>query len=479
MVIKSLCLVIGAVFYFAPGQATVVRLGPKEVADLVIQNNHKVKEAQLNPEISRLNYIRAKQILDWHLLLESGLEESRFEPFSGLPFNTGQDTLQTQISLRKNLLSGTQIQLNVQHTSTRFDLAAGSVLPPTVNVWTSSVSLTQSLWRNYFGEAWRREIEAQKQFYETAHMQKLEELETLVTEGVHRFWGVITAELALKEHQAARDRYQVLLTNVRRKQAVGFVNPGELSLVQAELEAKEQSVWKAEVTLQETRSQFLTFLHLAKDAQIEWVFPKDIQSLPPFTPDDFDVRQTRPYRIAERRKEATENLLKAAQANQGMDISLIGQYGIAGVDKLSETARQEWLRADRPRYFVGLRVQWEFGSDVRQEEVRSKRFSLDQENLKLSRLLLELEDKKATLKKKILNQYQTLSSLVKQKNFRLNAVRELTRSYEVGKVDIRTLIDTINGAHFTDLEYLKGVAEYQNLVVEWLALKDELVLALE
>lgn len=457
-------------------EASKVRMTPQDVAERVIKKSYLGREVALNAELAKMNFIRQLQVFDWNFTAESNRQESRFEPFNGLPFNTGQNDMRTDIGVQKNLSSGTTLTFDFSKISTEFQLAPGqSILPPTVNIWTSSIGFSQSLWRNFFGEAWRNDLKAQESLFEAAKLQRLEDLESLILQAIQRYWAVVTAEASYTEAVQTRDRYKTLLANVKRKQSVGFANPGELAQVQAELEAREQGIYRAELAFKEVKDSFVTFLALEdkpEDLDLEF----DSKQVPP-PPElgDFDQESIRPVQIAAARLKAAEASKIAAGANRGPDISFLGQYGTAGVDRNSDIARQEWISADRPRAFVGLRLQWELGSDWRNEEYRNRSFAHEQENLRWSRLLRELRDTQSNLERKLRANFAVTQSLQRQKEFRKKAVDELTRSYQLGRIEIRTLIESINSAFGNEIEYLRSLGEYQVALAELLALRDELI----
>lgn len=460
---------------FSSAQGQVIKLSPQQVVDQVMFNSLRGKELKLNHELARLAYITQLQTFDWIFNVESGNENSNFEPQNGLNFSSGQRSMQSKLGVQKNWISGTQMSFDVNHNSTEFDLVAGSFLPPVVNVWSSNLTITQSLWRNYFGASARNELLAQLKIYENAELQKIEDLENLIVESLTRYWQVVTTKSAYLEAIQTRNRYKTLLGNVKRKQAVGYANPGELAQVQAELEAKEQSILRSDLAYQQVKQDFITFLNFEKkpdDLDLEIPLkaiapPNKLNALP--------SEALRPIRIAQQKVDAAWSRVLATQANQGAEVALIGQFGIAGVDKDSAIAREEWLNAERPRVFTGIRVQWELGSDYRKEQAINRRLSYDQELLRLTRFKKELEDQYNHLERRLVNNYELTQSLQRQKVFRNKAVDELTRNYQLGRIEIRTLIESINAAFGTEMEFLKSVGDYQITLTEVAAFRDELI----
>jgi outer membrane protein TolC len=445
------------------------------VAEQVLKNNYRSREVSLSVKVARIQLLRAEQVFDWQLQAEAYREDSRFEPFNGLPFNRGQNVLSQSLNLQKLFATGTTLALSVLHTSTEFDLTTGSVLPPTVNVWTSNISLTQSLWRNYFGQGSRNELKAQENLFEVAKLQRLEDLENVVLDGLRRFWALVVAQASLDEALRTKERYEQLLKNVRRKQSLGFTNPGELAQVEAELESRNQGIYRAEVSLKEAKEGFRTYMALGPDEPLELAYLKDFEKVKAFSREDFSLEEIRPVKIANLRLKASELSRQAAAANRGPELALVGQYGLAGVDKSTQIAQEEWLRGERPKAYLGVRMQWEWGSGWREGDYESKSAAFEQEQWRHKRLLLEIQDQKRLLEKRLDVQYALIQSLLQQRQFRQKAMRELNQSYQLGRVEIRTLIDSMNLAYATEIDLLRAFGDYQIAIAEWLAMKDELI----
>jgi outer membrane protein TolC len=475
--IRSLGIVLSFIFLTFSAEA-LVKLNPSLVTEHLVQKSSLARELSLNSDLARIAYIRQLQLFDWNFTAETSHEESRFRPFNGLPFNTGQDLTQTTFGLQKNLLTGTTVTFNFAKTLTEFELVSNSILPPSVNVWTSTIGFSQSLWRNYFGQAWKSELEAQEISYKATQLQKFEDLENLILQGIQRYWALVVSQATYKEAMETRNRYKTLLANVKRRQSVGFANPGELSLVQAELEAREQGIYRSQMVYEELKDSFLTFLSWEADSSVKkeivFEFESQLDKIPAsLVPRSLD--SLRPIQIASTRLKAADLLKQAAYANQGPEISLVGQYGVAGVHRHSEPAFQEWFQAERPRAFIGLRLQWDFGSDWRGEDFKNRSLGYEQENLRWTRLLREFQDQQENLQRKVLSHLDMTKSLLRQKQFRKKAVEELSQSYQLGRIEIRTLIDTINSAFANEIEYLRSLGEYQTSLAEWQAFHDQLI----
>jgi hypothetical protein len=92
--IRSLGIVLSFIFLTFSAEA-LVKLNPSLVTEHLVQKSSLARELSLNSDLARIAYIRQLQLFDWNFTAETSHEESRFRPFNGLPFNTGQDLTQT------------------------------------------------------------------------------------------------------------------------------------------------------------------------------------------------------------------------------------------------------------------------------------------------------------------------------------------------------------------------------------------------
>ncbi len=457
-----------------------VTLSIKEVAQQVLNNSYRSKEINYSSELTRYNYIKQMSSLDWSLSFDSGYEQSKYDSLSGVNFSTQDKTLRNTFNLSKLFSTGTQMSFDLTQASIDYELVPTSISQlSSNNQWIYSVGLTQSLWRNIFGKSTRNDIEATKKTYLASQAQRLEDLENLVLEAIKKYWAVYTSKVSYLEAIQTRNRYRILLNNVKKKQSMGFANPGELAQVQAELEGREQGVYKSELLYREGKDSFITFLSIQTAADHLNLDPKTKVILPPPPMSDIDIKKIRPYEIAEYKKDSAHTAFEAAQGRVGPEIAFIGKMGFAGIDKQASLAQEEAFSMVKPKTYMGIKVQWEFGSNWREEEKLNKQLIYDQEIVKLTRTEKELKDLLENLNRKVKSNYEIALSLEKQKDYRQKAVTELNRSYQLGRIEIRTLIDAINAAYSTEIEYLKSLGDYQTVLSEYLSLKDELVVNLK
>jgi outer membrane protein TolC len=453
--------------------AVPLKMSPESFSQMILDQSYRSTEASRRAELARLALVRALSQLDYQFYFQTGYERSQFENISGVLSYNLEENYSTTTGISRTFSSGTRLNLDVNRFSSQYDLKGASTLPDRANQTTAILGLTQNLWRNFFGEATRAQIRAAELSFQISRLSRLEELEALVVEGLNLYWATFVAQESFKEALNSRDRYRKLVESVRRKDRIGYANPGELAQVEAELEGREQTVRRASARYLELLDRLLTFAKIEQGSEVEFEVPRSVS--PPAALTEVKLADLRPIRIAELRSQAAENLMQSARSLSRADISLIARYGVSGTDREQGEADNELFGGSRPKYFVGLRYEVRFGSDLPAEEYRNQRSQFELERVRQARETREVEDRLQALTRNIRALYEVAESTARQKQHRDRAMQELTRTYNQGRTDIRTLIETMNAAFNTQLEYLRAVGDYQVALTELKALRDELI----
>jgi outer membrane protein TolC len=463
----------GSTLLVSVAYSSTIKLNPESFSQMVLDQSPRSIEVGRRAELARLAYIRALSQLDYQVYFQTGYERSQFENISGLlNYNLEESYLMTA-GIARTFSTGTRLNLDINRSNFRYDLKAASSLPDRANQATAILGLNQSLWRNFFGEATRAQIRAAELSFEISRLNRLEELEALVVEGLSLFWNAYVAQESFKEALNSRDRYLKLVESVRRKDRIGYANPGELAQVEAELEGREQNVRRASSRYLEILDRLLTFAKIENNPDVEFEVPRAIPSPSEMAPPN--MAELRPIRISNLRVRAAENLLRSANSLSRSDVSLIARYGVSGTDREQAQADQEFFSGSRPKFFIGLRYESRFGSGLAEEEYRNQKSQLELEKVRQAREEREVEDRLRALERQTQALFQVAESIARQKKHRERAMQELTRTYNQGRTDIRALIETMNAAFNTQLDYLRAAGDYQVALTELKAIRDELI----
>lgn len=456
-------------------EGAVVTLTQKTVAEKALQDSYLAAEVNLSAQTAR--YTRSLLLIpfDYNFKVESGLKRDKFENFSG-SVNTPdrQDSYVTTASLTKLFSTGTTVGLSYTRNS------IDSVYPASATVTSNSqtqdivmLSIEQNLLKNFFGNANRATLRAAEALYKASTIGRADDLQELVLNSIRLFWKAYVAQETFQEALNSRERYQKLVQSVKKKSSYGYAAPGEFAQVQAELESKEQAVKRESVTYLSAIDELTTLLKYPPGTEYKFQVSKEVPPVPKFEPVNFE--ETRAVRAARLRAEAANELYKAASANSYPDFSLVGRLGSAGLENNASDAYSEMNSGTHPQSYIGVKVQYSFGSDALNEEKLNKKILKDLEEARLQRQLAELGDSGSLIQRNLQSAYAIVVSTRTQKDLREKAALELNRTYTQGRTDISILIESLNKFYTAKIDYSRAVGDYQIALNEWAALRDELI----
>lgn len=454
--------------------AEILTLSPKTVAQKILSDSNQAKETQWTFELGWLDVLKAQSRYEWALSAESGYELDQMDNLTHTAHPRDQ-TYTTKFALKKPTPTGTTLGLDYTRTSIKSDFAVGSTptYPDTQTQDILGVSLEQNLLRNFFGTADRSTVKAAELNHESNQVTRADQLQILVLDGIRLFWKSFVAQENFKESVASRDRYEKLVEVVRRKNSLGYANPGELPQIQAEFESRVQSVKQASVIYLAAMDDLTTLLKLPKSAEIKFDVPEETPALPALKP--AKVTDLRAIQAVDLKIKSLDESIDASKSFGYPDLSLIAQWGSSGLDESASEAQSQVWSSNHPRYYIGLRFLATFGSGVTSEDVRNKRLQKQIQESTRDRLINERSDDISNAQRKLQANYSIAQSMKKQRELREKAAVELQKSYTQGRTDISVLIDALNKYFASEVSYSQAVGDYQIALNEWAALKDELV----
>ncbi|UXR65235.1 TolC family protein [Bdellovibrio bacteriovorus] len=454
-----------------------ITLNQRTVAELVLKQGLQTKEVNLKYQQFRLAPAEALSKYDWTLKAESGFEydksaslltssdlkEDKFERYK------------TTVSLNKPFTTGTTLGLELSRLSQKVDYDGSPTNPPPSEQTLDSAGLLleQALLGNFFGVADRGNVNAAELTYEAQTITRANELEDVVMGAIRQFWNTYVAQENFKESVASRDRTKKLVDAVKRKTSLGYSNPGDLPQIQAEFETREQKVKTSSTDYLNNLENLITLLSLEPGTEIKFQIPAGIPAVPKLpTKKVEDLRSVRSQKL---KVEAASESLSAAESESYPTLNFVGKVYTTGVDENSEGSYSDVVSGSRPKYYMGLRFEYKFGSDVQNEKIINRKLTKDLESTRLSRQLLEAEDTELQAQRKVQSTYAVVQSALKQKGYREKASQELNRSYNQGRTDISILITAMNNYFDSEVQYIRALGDYAIALNEWAASRDELI----
>ncbi len=452
-----------------PGaRGPTVSLTQKNAAEMVLKQGLKAKEVNYTYQALALAPFTALQPYDWSLSIETGTSQDDRQSFGAL--DSQIHLRQTILSATKSFLTGTKLTFGYTRSS-QMVLQPPAIDPATLDV--ASFTVEQALWGNFLGVADRATVNSAEINYNANMILRVNELEDLVLDTLKQFWDTYVAQESFQEALSAKDRYEKLVATVRRKSSTGYSSPGELSRVQAEFETRVQTVKQTSIDYLRNLENLVTLLGLSPATEINFVVPTSLPAVPQLK--NIPIEERRTIRSQKMKVEAAQESLRAAESLTHPLFSLVGQWGATGLDAEAGEAFSQVSSQANPLYYVGVKFQYSFGSDIQAQTAFNRRVTYELEQTKLKRQLSEESDKELQAERKVAATFAIAQSTRAQKDFREKAVQELTRSYNQGRTDISILIEAMNNYYTSEVDYARAIGDYQIALNEWAAIRDELI----
>ncbi len=452
-------------------------LSQKEVTQLVIEKSYKAKETDLKFEQMRLAPFQKMSNYDWTVSAETGYEKDKNEGPTH-PNTLTNQTYKTSIKVKKSLLTGTNLNFELSRNSVSgndINIAAPKVTQNTYDLL--GFSLEQNLWRDAFGIQDRADINAAELTYQSNTITRASELQDLVLESLRLYWNTYVAQENFNEAVAARDRYLRFVSELKRKTSYGYSNSYELFQVQAELESREQQIKTNSLDYIKNLESLIQLLNLPSDQKVQFAKVETVPDMPKLKrKDPAAIRNIHSQFI--KVKAAEENLTSSKSLSHPI-LSLNSSYYQSGYNEKSAISESDLMSGGYPKFYVGLKFVFQFGSDVSTQDILNKKSALGLEQNRYQRLSEELKNQVDNAERKIQTSYYAVDSVKKQMDYREKALNQLQRSFNLGRVDINLLIDAMNKYFSAKVQYTRAVGDYFISLNEWAALNDELVVNVE
>ena len=454
--------------------SATVRLTPQNVVDLALSKGYRARAAELTAQRSYLNLQKALGAFDFQFKLAPYYEYNTAQKLEGTG-NPLDRNLYITASLSKEMRSGTNLALdyiNHQQVSTLSSTAAAS-RQPVANLSSLQLTAKQALWRNAFGYANRLAVEVGQMEVSSALETRSESLEQVLLDAMTLFWNTYIAEQQLKENLYAREKYEELVKNVRRKAGFNLSAPGELPRLQAELQGTEQKVKSSSASYLAALDTLLTAIQLRTSEPVELSVPVLLPAVPQLA--TVDPERLRSVRVARTTLESAEKSLESEKSKSRPKFDLVAKARSTGVDEENGRAYSELASTTYPTYYVGFEFETPLDSallrgNVADAEVRRAQADND---LRIQRDAVK--DQLAAADRSVASQYTVAKLAMETVELRARVVKELENSYRQGRQPLVELIRAYNDFFNARLEQARAIGNYHIALNQLAATRDELV----
>lgn len=453
----------------------VVKLTPQNVADLVLSKGSAAHKTKLEAQRSYLPLQKALGAYDLQFKFASFYEVSDAENITMT--SNPRDRTQTILgSLSKRLSTGTNLALEFNSIQLASTLAPSNTRSPNVSLNAAQLAVRQALWGNSFGYADRLAESIGRGTIEAALEARDNNLQTILLDAMVLYWKTFVAERQLKENIAAREKYEVLIKNVRRKAGFNLSTPGELPRLQAELEGVEQRVKSSSAEYLNSLQALISTLRLETKEPVEIAAPLDLPSVPKLA--EKDIKTLRPVRIARTNLENARNQLAEVKSRNHPKLDLVAKAKVTGVDEANGASLAEMQAGSKPYYYVGLEFETPFwGSDLKRGLIADAEVGIQQAEVELGIQAIQARDLMTIREREVASFYAIAKSAKSTVDFRSRVVRDLEVAYRQGRQSLVELIRAYNELFSAQQAEANAIGNYHIALNRLAAARDELIVA--
>lgn len=449
-----------------------VKLTPQDVVEMALAKGERAKAANYLAQRSYLTLQNALGAYDFQFKITPSYEESQAPTIAG-GYNLFDRTQTITSTLAKQFSTGTYAAVDyigLQQSST---LQPTSTRTPNITLNSLQLTLRQSIWRDAFGKADRLYEEMGRGQIEAAKFTRDQTLQTIMLDAMTSFWNTYIAEKQLRENLAAREKYEILIRNVRQKAGYNLSTPGELPRLQAELEGVEQKVKNSSSTYLNSLQTLATSIRLDMKDPVELDVPVELPPIPRL--EQKDLNALRPVRIAQTNLSVAEKTLNRVKSQNHPRFDVVAKAKSTGVDESNGTSLAQMQSGSKPTYYVGVEFETPLGSELQRGQETDAWVALKQAETELVIQSDNVRDQLIQLERTVVSQYSVAKSAIATVDLRGKVVREMEVAYRQGRQPLVELIRSYNDFFQSQQDRASAVGKYHIALNQLAAARDELV----
>ena len=463
-------MIAAGLLLFALRADATIKLSPQKVVDLVLSQGLQAKQISLTAQRSYKEWELARGVFDPSLKITPGYEYSEAENLAGSASPVSR-LYTTNVTAAKQFSTGTNLSLAFDHNQQNDTPNPNSTSRQPVAALNSLTgTIRQSLWSNAFGYADRLAVEIGAEKIWVAEQTREENLEQLLLDSMTAYWNAYSAAEQLKASLAAREKYQQLVSNVRKKAGYNLSTPGELPRLEAELAGAESRVKLNSAAYLNSIESLFTVLQWTMPEEVEFDVSETLPPLPKLEAKKPDG--LRAMRLAERQLQLADMILGQVRAITKPKFDLIAKAKTTGVDTGPEGARAEMLAGTHPGYYIGFEFETSLDSSKSRGSLTDAALAKSQAEIDLRLKRDQLSEQMQTLERLMTARYAAAQLAEQTVQWRARVVREVEGSYRQGRQPLVELIRANNELFSAQYDLAKAVGDYHIALNQLAAARD-------
>ncbi len=413
----------------------VIPLTIDSATELALTNSLDIQIAKYDAYRSRTKLKKAESIFDTFLNSEADYTDDKGKLASTIS-DIQTRTKSFSIGLEKTFPSGSTIALDAEDSRTSSNLSTIALSP--YYETSGSITLTQSVGKNFFGVSDRAGIKITKIDIENSEYSSLNDIENTIYDIQLAYWTLTLKEEVLKIRYEMLDEAEKLYKVYKDKYEQGLVEEVDIFAVQANLKRRENEILAAKLEKEIANNNLLFLLNQGNTGiQIQ---PLDSLNTTPIDKDSHQelkaaIANRRDYKILQNELKSSDIDLVVKKNSLWPEIDLEASFKKNGISKSETRAFRDMNEEDNSEVYLGI----SFKVPLENREARSelKEAKLYKEQLLLSlkrieRLILKDVYNKVTQVNNLKNQVELYYSIVELQNGKL---QEELKRFNYGRSD--------------------------------------------
>lgn len=453
----------------------LVSINDANIIDLIQKNNLEFRQLQNKSNQSELIYETTNLIYKPYITGDISSEKDDTDTAIS---NLKIDQIRKKYTaiLGKNFLTGTALTLE----ATRLDYQSGLIptsLSTNFNQNYLALNLQQSIYPNFFGSIDRSKVNINYSQMQKEQIQlKLDQID-LIKNKLANYWKLKILEIQIQKNRELISKYEILYQKVKQKNKNGLSNPGEAEQTEAELIQRKQNLSDDFSNSHILRQQLRQDLALSpdQDFKIETETLLDINQLnrnqidKKINPKIIKIENTLMFQLQSTKTVNARNAYDAALNSNLPEISLYGRYTQQGLDASQAESMDEFNRADKNKYLIGLKVNYYFGSNINELNYKIRKQEFDSESTNTIKVHNDLKNYFQNLAEKINVATDNKLASLQILELRSQITKKILKSYNQGRTDISVLIDAYGKEALAEVNMVTAFGQYNQLVYEYQA----------
>lgn len=334
----------------------------------------------------------------------------------------------------------------------------------------TQMRIEQSLYKNAFGSEVRERIENLEEQKSVVELQVIEAYEDYMANAMTKYLDLTLAYLSYQTSQRLRKESETLLGNVQKKLQQNIASGTDFKRAKLQKAQRSENELQSKINMESLSSGILAILG---EPQNSILLPETVLNIEErLTNADIDMerflRVSRSKLIYDKQENINKKNLELVRENLRPAANLLVGFNIDNSTRFATTINRE-------EGVIGINVDIPFDSSVVNAQIKEASYILLKSKLEKKTFENAIRESIVLIKNRIIRQRELLKISKEKRDLASDIVKEQTRRYQVGRVTLESLIEDRNNEAQSEFTYLTELINLNKLIVQWLALTDQLV----